>query len=352
MERGVSQVLPSAHILKVPLADGGEGTLEALCGKGKIFRSRVKNPLGENISALWGMMAGNHTAVVEIAQASGLVLVPPSKRNPMLTSTYGTGQQIAQALARGAKKIILTLGGVATSDAAAGMARALGYRFLDKAGKEIPKGATGLASLASIDVSRVNPRLKKVRFIAACDVSNPLCGREGSARIYGPQKGATPAMVNTIEKNFMNFSKIAHRDLKIDVLKIPGGGAAGGAGAGAIAFLNAKLQSGIDLVLHALNFENKIKRASLVITGEGRIDLQTLHGKTISGVARLASKHRIPVLAFCGETGEGYEKLLELGISKIVSLRTPGISRQKSMKEAGPLLARKVAETLSIMPPL
>lgn len=346
IEHGARKVYPNALIIRVPLADGGEGTLDALCGDGKIFQSKVSGPLGKKISARWGMMADGSTAVVEMSQASGLALVPPSKRNPMLTSSFGTGEQIIQALNRGAKKIILTLGGVATSDAATGMARALGYRFLDKRGQEIPEGAAGLASLYGIDASRANPRLKKALFVAACDVKNPLCGREGSARVYGPQKGATPVMVKKIEAGFRRLALIARRDLKVNVLNIPGGGAAGGAGAGAAVFLNARLKPGVDLVFQAVNFEKKIKGADLVITGEGRIDGQTLQGKTILGVARLASRRGIPVFAYCGETGEGYKKLLGRGVSKIISLRTPGMNRLHAMKEAGPLLMKKVAETL------
>ncbi|OGR84597.1 MAG: hypothetical protein A2901_04880 [Elusimicrobia bacterium RIFCSPLOWO2_01_FULL_54_10] len=343
--KGLRKAAPSARLIKIPLADGGEGTLEALTAGGRGFSAATTDPLGRKITARWGMLPDRRTAVVEMAQASGLALVPPPKRNPMLTSSRGTGIQIAQALDHGAALVILTLGGVATSDGGTGMARALGYRFLDKSDREIPEGAGGLKFLARIDSSLIHPRLKKTAFLAACDVKNTLCGPHGSARVYGPQKGATPRMVKEIERNFLNLIKIARRDLKINILKIVGGGAAGGAGAGAAAFLGAKLRPGVQIVFQALDFENRAKSADLIVSGEGKVDAQTLNGKTVWGVARMASKHKIPLVVFCGQTGAGHEKLHKLGVTQVIALRTPGMSVGHAMKNAGPLLMKKVSET-------
>ncbi len=347
IEKGILKAVPFARIVKIPLADGGEGTLHTLCRGGKILSEKVPGPLGTPVRAKWGMLPDKSTAVIEIAQASGLALVPPRKRNPLRTSSFGTGILIAAALKRGAKKIILTLGGVATNDAGCGMARALGFRFFDSAGKEIPEGAGGLKFLHRIDASQVHPRLNKINFFAACDVKNPLCGPKGSAEVYGPQKGATPAMVRAIDSNLRHLAKIIKRDLGTDILNLPGAGAAGGAGAGAVAFFGAKLKRGIDLVLQSADFENKMKSADIIISGEGKIDRQTLYGKTLSGVARLALKHRVPLIAFCGQTEKGFENILNHGVTQVFSISAGGTSVRESMRRAGPLLKACVVKNLT-----
>lgn len=347
MEKGVRRALPNARVLKIPLADGGEGTLDALCPRQRTFRKSVRGPLGKPVSARWGFMRGKPVAVVEMAQASGLPLVPKAQRNPMKTASFGTGELIKEALNRGAKKIILTLGGVATNDGGMGMARALGYRFLDKNGKEVPEGAQGFKFLQRIDSSILHPKLRKARFEAACDVKNPLCGPNGSARVFGPQKGATPAMVKEIDRGLRRFAGIIQRDLGKNVLHCPGAGAAGGAGAGALAFLNARLLPGIDIVLSETDFDKRAAKADLILSGEGKIDRQTLFGKTISGVARAAQKRGAPLLVFCGQAEEGFEPILRKGVTKVLPLVRPGTSVRQALRRAGPLLAERVRQALA-----
>jgi len=277
-----------------------------------------------------------------MAEASGLSRLKIKERNPMVTSSYGTGQLILKAIDNGCEKILLTLGGVATNDAGTGIAKALGYSFLDGSGRPIPDGIHGLSRLDRIDRPRKHSLLKKIHFVAACDVTNPLCGPQGSARVYGPQKGATKKMVPQIDHALRNFARVVFRDLGIKVLKLPGGGAAGGAGAGAVAFLGAELKPGIEMVLEAVDFEKLIQNSSLILTGEGKIDEQTLYGKTIAGVARVAKFKKIPVVAFCGQKGKGWEKTLGLGLRAVHSLTDLGVLPQTAMHKAGPLLARAV----------
>jgi glycerate kinase len=346
--RGIRKAAPRAAIVSVPMADGGEGTLQALVAatKGQIRQARVRAPLGNLVKAHWGILRGGRTAVVEIAQASGLPLVPPRKRNPLLTSSYGTGQIIRLALDRGCREILLTLGGVATNDAGAGFARALGYRLLDRSGREIPEGAQGLLSLSRIDDSLVHPRLKRVRFSAACDVRNPLCGPQGSAAVYGPQKGATPAMIPVIERALRQFARVVERDLGVRIIDRPGAGAAGGAGAGALAFLGAELKPGVDLVLKAVDLDRRMKGADLVVTGEGRIDRQTFFGKTIDGVSRLARRRRIPVIALCGEADRIAPQARARGIVRIEALLSEGRTRADCFRNTARLLEELAKNTV------
>jgi glycerate kinase len=250
---------------------------------------------------------------------------------------------------RGSVKIILALGGVATNDAGAGMARALGYRFLDKRGREIPEGVRGFKFLHRIDETFARPGIKKIKFLAVSDVRNPLCGQRGSAVVYGPQKGATPAMVKEIDSLLKHFSVIVERDLKIRVADMPGAGAAGGAGAGAVAFLGAELKKGIDTVLEAVEFEKKSRDADLIITGEGKIDRQTAYGKTLSGVAKAAKKYGIPAIAFCGEIGEGAETARSLGIDAIFSILRAPVTREESIRNAGTLLEMACEEAMRLL---
>ncbi len=338
VEKGIRAALPSARVIKIPLADGGEGTCETLCGEKSMRVMQVAGPLGTKVRARWGFLPDNSTAVIELAQASGLTLVRKEKRDPMRASTFGTGQMISQAIDQGAKKIWLTLGGSATNDGGTGLAKALGYRFLDRDGRDIREGAAGLRDLDRIDASKVFKKIKRVKFLAACDVTNPLCGPRGAAKVYGPQKGADPAMIKEIDQGLRHLAKIIKRDLGKNILNVPGAGAAGGAGGGAIAFLDAALVRGIDWVLDAVDFESGIKNADLLISGEGKVDRQTLDGKTISGVARAAKKHKIPLVLFCGKTEKGHEEILRRGVSKIYSLARPGTSERESILRAGPLL--------------
>jgi glycerate kinase len=326
--KGFLRVFPEAEILKVPMADGGEGTLQSLVDayKGEIIKERVTGPLGEEVEAYYGLIENGFTGVIEIAAASGLTLVPEEKRNPMKTTTYGTGQLIKRALEKGVRKLIIGIGGSATNDAGVGMAQALGVKFLDKDGKEIGYGGAELGRIERIDMSLLEPRIKEVDIRVACDVKNRLYGREGAAYVYGPQKGASPEMVMILDENLRHFSRIVERELGVELQSIEGGGAAGGLGAGLVAFLKAKLEAGIDIVMDAVKLEEKMKKADLVITGEGCIDGQTVNGKTPIGVARKARKYGIPVIAISAITGEGVEKVLYEGIDAVFNIMQRPVS--------------------------
>lgn len=346
LRRGILKAKPDARIISVPMADGGEGTLDAILqsASGRRIQARVRDPLGKPVRAQFGWIASSRTAIVEMAEASGLVRVPPARRNPLKTSSFGTGELIRKALDLGATRILLTLGGVATNDAGAGIARALGYRFLDARGNPVPEGAEGLLQLARIDASRRHPALRSVKFTAACDVKNPLCGPRGSAKVFGPQKGATTAMIPKIDAALRRFAQVVKKDLSKNILNAPGAGAAGGAGAGALAFLNATLEPGVDIVIGALDLERKMKGADYVVTGEGKIDAQTRFGKTPFGVARAAGKLGIPVIAFCGALDAGQKALRAMGIGSAFAIRTEKMSYDYSLKNAAQLLEAKAAE--------
>lgn len=348
IHRGARKVFKNARFTLVPMADGGEGTLQALIDglSGRIMTERVSDPLGRKIRARWGWVARKRIAVIEMAEASGLALVPPRRRNPMKTHTFGTGELIRKALDRGARTIVLTLGGVATNDAGAGLASALGFRFFDARGRNIPDGVAGLSRLDRIDASNAHPRLRHVKFIAATDVTNPLCGPRGSARVYGPQKGATAAMIPVIDRTLRHFAKIVRRDLKRDVLNVPGAGAAGGSGAGALAFLRAAIRPGFKIVAEAAGLDRAIRGADLAITGEGRIDSQTRFGKTPFGVARCARRHRVPVIAFCGILDASSAELKAVGLEAAYPLVTGSISRAQAVQNAAKLLTMRTESVL------
>ena len=275
--KGVLAAEPEAEIALVPVADGGDGTLNALVdsSNGQVFRSVVTGPLGQAVEAQWGVMGDGQTAVVEMAQASGLGLVPFKRRNPLTSTTRGTGQLIKEALDKSHPRIIVGLGGSATNDAGVGMAVALGARFLDAQGRPLQEGGAALAQLARIDLSQLHPALESAEVIGATDVTNPLCGPTGASAVYGPQKGATPEMVNRLDQALSNFARVAQEELGRDVSEHPGAGAAGGLGAGLMAFAGAQLKSGIDMVCQLLDFDRHLEGADLVITGEGRADVST-----------------------------------------------------------------------------
>ncbi len=350
IEKGIRKVFKNAEIVRVPMADGGEGTMRTLVQslRGKTMGTEATDPLGKKMRACWGWIPDSKTAIIEMAEASGLSLVPAARRNPMFTSSLGTGQLIRKALDSGARTVLLTLGGVATNDAGVGFAAALGYRFLDSRGRLVPGGVQGLERLAKIDASRLHPSLRKTKFVAACDVKNSLCGPRGSAKVYGPQKGATPSMIPRIDRALDRFAKIVKRDLKKSVRDVPGAGAAGGAGAGAIAFLNAALKPGIEIVTEILDLRKKMKGANLVITGEGKIDSQTKFGKTPFGVAKVAREQKIPVIAFCGMLDATPRELKTIGIRAAYPLVRREIDRQHSLKNAANLLALRVEQELSL----
>lgn len=321
IEKGFRAVFPDAQIEKIPMADGGEGTVQSLVDAtgGKIITKEVTGPLGEKVTAFFGVLGDGKTAVIEMAAASGLHLVPVEKRNPLLTTTRGTGELILAALDEGVDHLIIGIGGSATNDGGSGMAQALGARLLDKDRNEIAPGGGSLDKLANIDISELDARLQNVKIEVACDVDNPLIGQDGASHVFGPQKGATPEMVEQLDQNLAHYATILARDLGKDVAHIPGAGAAGGLGAGLLAFLDAELKSGIDIVIAATDLEEKIKDADLVITGEGKIDSQTIHGKTPIGVAKTAKKFNIPVIAICGSIADDADVVHDHGIDVLFS---------------------------------
>ncbi len=334
LEKGVKRVLPKTKCIKVPMADGGEGTVQSLVDAtgGQFIRKRVTGPAGIPVLARYGMLADGETAVIEMAEASGLSLVKGKQRNPLKTTTYGTGELILDAVKRGAKKIIIGIGGSATNDGGVGMAQALGVRFLNKRGKEITEFGVGgmIDKIDSIDMKGLNPLIRKTKIIVACDVNNPLCGKTGASNVFGPQKGATPAMVKTLDANLKHLGKIIKTDLKKDVINLKGAGAAGGLGAGLVAFTNARMKSGIDIVLEATNISKHLKGADLLITGEGRVDFQTAFGKTPSGVAKAARKHRVPTIAIGGSITDDANTVFAHGIDGLES----ACARDMSLEEA------------------
>ena len=334
LEKGIKRVLPKANCVKVPMADGGEGTVQSLVDAtgGKFVRKNVTGPAGKKVSARYGMLADGETAVIEMAEASGLPQVSGKEKNPLTTTTYGTGELMLDAAKRGAKRIIIGIGGSATNDGGVGMAQALGVRFLNNLGKEITElGAGGMINkIASIDMKDLNPLIKKTKIIVACDVNNPLCGKSGASAVFGPQKGATPAMVKTLDSNLKHLASIIKKDLKKDVLKVKGAGAAGGLGAGLLAFAKAKMKSGVDIVIEATNLHRHLKGADLVITGEGRVDFQTAFGKTPSGVAKAARKHRIATIAIGGGITDDANGVFKHGIEGLES----ACARDMSLEEA------------------
>ena len=338
LEKGIKRVLPKAKCIKVPMADGGEGTVQSLvdAAKGKIIRKRVKGPAGKLVTAKYGWLAKQKTAVIEMAEASGLPLVSGRQKNPLKTTTYGTGQLILDAINKGAKKIIIGVGGSATNDGGSGMAQALGVKFLNSNNREIKELGCGgvLSKITKIDAEGVDPRVAKTKIVVACDVENPLTGKKGASHVFGPQKGATPKMVQQLDENLKHLGKLMKRDLGKDVVRIPGSGAAGGLGGGLLAFANAKLESGIDIVLDATNLAKYIKGADLVLTGEGRVDFQTAFGKTPSGVAKAAKKNKVPVIAIGGALSDDARQVFGHGIDAIESAAAKDMSLEEAISNS------------------
>lgn len=335
MERGLKVVFPQAQYIKIPMADGGEGTVESLveATSGKIYNVSVTGPLGNPVVANFGILGDKKTAVIEMASASGIQLVPQDKRNPSITTTYGTGELIKTALEKGANHLIIGIGGSGTNDGGAGMLQALGVRFLTKNNEEIPRGGKNLNLIHKIDISNLDSRLLKVKVEVACDVTNPLTGKEGASHIFGPQKGATEKMVKELDNNLKHYAKVIREQIGKDVENISGAGAAGGLGAGLLAFLDTKLVRGVDLIIHYTNLESHIKDADFVFTGEGSIDSQTLFGKTPFGVASVAKKYNVPVIVLAGRIGNGYEKLYDYGITAIFNILSKVTTLEQALKD-------------------
>ena len=336
-----------SDIACVPMADGGEGTVEAMIAAtgGKIIKLKAKGPMGDETDAFYGIMGDDKTAVIEMAAASGLPLVRGEK-NPLIATTYGTGQLMRDAADRGCTKIILGIGGSATNDGGTGMARALGVRFLDSEGGELPEGGGALSELSDIDVSGYDTRFDSIDIEVACDVDNPLCGENGASAVYGPQKGATPEMVKYLDSALLNLAGVIKHKLDKDILNLPGSGAAGGLGGGLVAFAGAKLKKGIDIIMDAAGMDELISGADLVITGEGQTDFQTAFGKVPAGIASLCKKYGKPLICISGGLGKNYEALYDIGITSLLSICDRPMSLDMAMENAEELLtnlARSVA---------
>jgi glycerate kinase len=338
IEKGIKKVIPDAECIKVPMADGGEGTVQSLVDatNGKIITQNVRDPLGRVVSARYGILGDNKTAVIEMAEASGLPLVEKSSRNPLNTTTYGTGQLIIDALDKGAEKIIIGLGGSATVDGGSGLAQALGIKFKLKNNQTVTGYCAGgmLHEIDAIDMSEIDERIKRTKFIVACDVDNPLIGNRGAARVFGPQKGATAEMVERLDQNLKHFADVIKKDLGVDISELPGAGAAGGVGGALVAFVDAQLQRGVEIVIEMTKLKSYLKRADLVITGEGRIDFQTAFGKTPAGVAQAAKSLGVSVLAIGGGLADDAAGVFEHGIDGLESSTAREMSLEESIKKA------------------
>jgi glycerate kinase len=353
IEDGFKQLIPNAEYVKLPMADGGEGTVQSLVDatNGSIIQHPVIGPLGEIVEGFYGMFGDGKTAIIEMAAASGLDLVSPEQRNPLKTTTYGTGELIKAVLDKGVEHIIIGIGGSATNDGGLGMAQALGIRMLDAEGHELVFGGGELSKLTTIDLTNLDPRLQNVRLEVACDVDNPLCGPKGASQVFGPQKGATPEMVELLDANLAHYASIMKNQLGVDVIDLPGAGAAGGLGAALVGLLNAELRPGINIVMDAVNLDEIVSDADLVITGEGRIDSQTIHGKTPIGVARTAKKHKLPVIGIAGCLASDCGVVHEHGIDAVFAVVNRSVDLPTALAEAAEnieLTARNVAAMYTI----
>ena len=340
--RGVREVFPEAEVIEVPVADGGDGTAEALvsANQGEFRTAEVEGPLADPVKAQYGLIDSRRTAVIELAAASGLTLIPPERRDPRRTSTFGFGQLLQAARGDGVSWIIAGIGGSATNDGGAGMGQALGYRLLDAQGRELERGGAALARLERIDPSGFDAAWRSVTVRVACDVTNPLTGPQGASAVYGPQKGADPRAVRELDAALARFAAVVERDLGKEVAEIPGAGAAGGTGAGLIAFLDASLVPGAPLVVDAAGLDAKLRGADLVITGEGRVDEQTAYGKAPGEVAKRAQRAGVPVLLLAGSKGPGWEALKDLGVTSVVAMTEEGIDQRQALNEPERMLTR------------
>lgn len=343
IEAGFREVFPDAEYVKLPMADGGEGTVAALIAAtgGRQCEAGVTGPLGGRITARYGLSGDGTTAIIEMAAASGLALVPPARRNPLVTTSRGSGELITAALDSGARHLVIGIGGSATNDGGAGMLQALGVQLLDGNGREIGPGGVSLAGLVRIDTAGLDSRLAKCRIEVACDVTNPLTGANGASEVYGPQKGATPEMVATLDNNLRHFAACIRTELGIEVETVPGAGAAGGMGAALLAFLGAQLRPGIDIVMEAAGLDAAVRDADLVITGEGRIDSQTVQGKAPIGVARVAKRYGRPVIAIAGSVAGDAGVVHQHGIDAVFSV----LCRVGTLEEAMAQAAENVRVT-------
>ncbi|WP_137806300.1 glycerate kinase [Pseudomonas sp. G(2018)] len=343
---GLAEVWPDAQLIKCPMADGGEGTVESVLAAcdGQLRHTMVQGPLGATVEAAWGWLPHSHTAIIEMAEASGLQLVPVDQRDACISSTFGTGELIRAALDAGAQRVILAIGGSATNDGGAGAVQALGVKLLDAQGLPLAPGGLALAQLFRIDLSDIDPRLAKVRFDIAADVNNPLCGPHGASAIFGPQKGASPEQVQLLDHALGHFADHCANVLRKEVRDEPGSGAAGGLGFAAKAFLGAQFKAGVEVVAELVGLADAVQNADVVITGEGRFDAQTLRGKTPFGVARIARQQGVPVIVIAGTLGEGYQALYEYGIDAAFALASGPMSLAQACSEAPRLLRERASD--------
>lgn len=351
MEKGIKKANDKITCIHVPMADGGEGTMQSLIDatNGKIYSLKVIGPLGGEVEAMYGILGDNETGILEMASASGIQLIPPGKRNPLKSTTYGTGQLIKACLDHGIKKLLIGIGGSATNDGGVGAIQALGGKFLDKDGKELSFGGGELGNLDNIDLSNFDKRLENISVEVACDVSNPLCGERGASNVFGSQKGATPEMIKILDANLAHYAHIVKKQFNKDVTNIPGAGAAGGLGAGLMAFLNGTLKKGIEMVIEYTGLEEKVKDCDIVWTGEGSIDFQTQYGKTPLGVALIAKKYNKPVIALAGRVGEDIEILYEKGIDSIFGIMKGAVSLEEALSEGKENIERTSENIVRLM---
>ena len=351
IDEGVRRVLSETETVLVPVADGGDGTLETLVESsgGEIRASEVTGPLGDKVVAQWGAMGDGRTAVIEMARTSGLALIGVDERDPLVATTYGLGEAISNALDAGFRRFIIGIGGSATNDAGAGMAQALGARLLDKDGRDLPFGGAALARLDTIDMSGFDDRARESEFSVACDVNNPLTGPEGASAVYGPQKGATPEMVADLDAALLHLADVARRDLGVEINDVPGAGAAGGLGGGLIAFLSGTLRTGVDIVLDTVGLDRLLDGADLVITGEGQMDFQTVYDKAPIGVARRAKAKGIPVVAISGSLGERFTDVHQHGIDAASAITLAPMTLDEASRRAAELIASATEQALRFM---
>jgi glycerate kinase len=351
VEAGFKEIFPGVHATKLPIADGGEGTAEALVSAtgGKIVSATVTGPLGDKIEAFYGVCGDGKTAIIEMAAASGLDLLSVEQRNPLITTSYGTGELIKHALNAGYRDFIVGIGGSATNDAGAGMLQALGVRLLKSDGGEIGLGGENLASLSQIDISGIDPRVGESRIEVACDVNNPLTGPAGASAIFGPQKGATPEMVQRLDACLGHFALLIKRDLNQDIEQLPGAGAAGGMGAALVAFLHAALRPGVEIVIELTGFRKLVQSADLVITGEGRIDGQSIFGKAPVGIAQVAKEYGVPVIAFAGSLGTDVDVVREHGIDAVFSVVNAPCTLEEALSKAGDNVRKAVYNVAAVI---
>lgn len=336
-------IFPESDLIGIPIADGGDGTLETIIDatNGKLMNSQVKGPDNSVVQASWGLFnseKNEKTGIIEMARASGLAMIDPKNLDPFNSSSFGTGELILDAVKNGAKKIILGIGGSATNDCGIGVAKAVGIKFLDSKNNEVGNNVSNFSNIKKINLDKFNSQLNDIKFEVACDVTNKLCGKEGASYIYGPQKGASAEDVKILDNNLLHIGNLIEKDLGVNVLDIKGGGAAGGLGAGMVAFFGAKLRPGVDIIFDTLSVEEKIKDADLIITGEGQFDISSTYNKAPAAIAKLGKKYNIPTIGISGSFGEGFDKLDEFGILSKSTLINKISSLDDNIKDAGNLL--------------